>query len=134
MYDRANEIEYSEDLELHTIELKKLQNIAKSDILSAWCLFLTGSPTAMESAAMQEPIINKAKSILEMLSKDETLRYHYEMQRKAELDRNTAISYAKAEGKAEASHETARALKILGTPYDVIMKATGLTKEQVDVL
>ncbi len=91
---------------------------------------------------MQEPIINKAKSILEMLSQDEALRYQYEMQRKAELDRNTAIYYAenkgkaegKAEGEAKAHRETAKTLKVLGTPYDVITKSTGLTKEEIDSL
>ena len=38
------------------------------------------------------------------------------------------------EGRQEAHLETAKVLKALGTSYDIITKATGLTKHEIEAL
>ncbi|MBR1542029.1 MAG: hypothetical protein IJ628_05400, partial [Bacteroidaceae bacterium] len=42
--------------------------------------------------------------------------------------------YARAEGEAKGEAKVAKNLKSLGVPIDIIMQASGLTKEQVEAL
>lgn len=44
------------------------------------------------------------------------------------------LAKGKAEGRAEGQSDVAKNLKNLGVPIDIIIQATGLTKEQIDAL
>jgi predicted transposase/invertase (TIGR01784 family) len=64
--------------------------------------------------------------------------YDYEMNLKFYRDYKntvtTAFDEGKLEGIIEGKLETAKSLKKLGVPMETIMAATGLTKEQIDIL
>ncbi|EHL06184.1 hypothetical protein HMPREF0322_03272 [Desulfitobacterium hafniense DP7] len=97
----------------------------------------------MEEIAMSEPAIRKALTAEEIFLKQDKERYLYEMREKALLDHVSAIEGAKeegiaegitkgiAEGKAQANNEIALKLLEMKLPLSDIVKATGLTEEEI---
>lgn len=92
---------------------------------------------------MSEPAIRKALTAEEIFLKQDKECYLYEMREKALLDHVSAIEGAKeegvaegiakgiAEGKAQANHEIALKLLEMKLPLSDIVKATGLTEEEI---
>lgn len=87
---------------------------------------------------MSEPAIRKALTAEEIFLKQDKERYLYEMREKALLDHVSAIEGAKeegiAEGKAQANNEIALKLLEMKLPLSDIVKATGLTEEEISKL
>jgi hypothetical protein len=64
---------FSPHLELHTLELPKLGNLSPQTdpALHRWSRFLTAKSTAeLEQLALEDPIMNLAKTALEQVSED----------------------------------------------------------------
>jgi predicted transposase/invertase (TIGR01784 family) len=71
--------------------------------------------------------------ILKAADREKARIHEAELKGRAE-GRTEGRAEGRTEGEAKAHQESAKVLKSLGTPYDVITKATGLTKEEIDSL
>lgn len=128
------------------MELPKLETGA-FDVgtgLVKWLLFLKGlDKSKWEEIAMDQPKLRKAMTTLEFLSQDREARRLYEMRQKALLDERWKIEGAREEGKAEGKAEgkeegkvegkveVARNLLQMGMEISSIVKATGLTEDEI---
>lgn len=127
-----------EDIEVHIMELPKLpeQPLPKAKGLSNWLLFLKGvNPEQQEVLTMNEPMLKKAMDTLEFLSQDEQTRIEYEARLKYLLDEASRVAGAKAEGIAEGiaegKQEVARNLLAAGVDIAIIVKASGLSEDEI---
>ena len=68
------------------------------------------------------------------LSDDEILQGIYVKEEMDSWMKKVDLKYAKEEGKKEANMETARKLLKENVSIDVIIKTTGITKEQIEIL
>jgi predicted transposase/invertase (TIGR01784 family) len=104
--------EFSEHLELHTMELPKLKNPAPDaddEAVLGWGRFFAAqSDEELEQLAMNDPDIARAKEALDTLSQDPAARELARQRRLAELDYQSGIREARAEGKAEGEAEGLR--------------------------
>jgi len=149
---------YFKDLELHTIELKKFTNEAEGLVdlvakvkssLDVWSAFLTRHDLLQRDnlpAALDNPGLKKALSVLEVMSfnKDEREAYegHLKWLRTEDSGIRKAASDAMAEGieigeaKGRNSEKIAMAKGMLkaGISIDVVAEVSGLPKEQIENL
>lgn len=155
-------IELIDDIEIHFIELAKLDKSAVplEGGLVNWLLFLKGTDKSnWEVLQMNEPTIKKAMTTLEFLSQDREARLRYEERQKFLHDEASAMEWALdkgieqgikqgieqgiekgiekgkqlglAEGERKKSLEVAKGLLKAGIAVEVIIKTTGLTKEEI---
>jgi predicted transposase/invertase (TIGR01784 family) len=115
-------------------------------------LFLKGTDKSnWEVLQMNEPTIKKAMTTLEFLSQDREARLRYEERQKFLHDEASAMEWALdkgieqgikqgiekgkqlglAEGERKKSLEVAKGLLKAGIAVEVIIKTTGLTKEEI---
>lgn len=103
--DREPELVLSDDLEIHFLELPKLEVGAYSleDSLVKWLLFIRGvEKERWEELAQNEPALRKAMTTLEFLSQDREARMLCEMRQRALHDLRSMTEGAKA-GKGSGS-------------------------------
>ena len=126
--------------ELYIIELPKAVKEYKSnkeDGMLQWMMFLENPEDAEVGKIMKEnEDIKEAKNELERISQDETLRRQL---LKAKIARMDAIQREKdaredgiAEGEKKEKIEIAKNLLKENIPLEIIMKATGLTEEEIE--
>jgi predicted transposase/invertase (TIGR01784 family) len=90
---------FSNLLEIHTIELKKLDKEGSNKRLQNWLKFLKARTEGeLEMVAQTNPMINKARGILMELSADEILREQIRARKRAWLDYNTLMYEAHEQG------------------------------------
>jgi predicted transposase/invertase (TIGR01784 family) len=115
-------------------------------------LFLKGTDKSnWEVLQMNEPTIKKAMTTLEFLSQDREARLRYEERQKFLHDEASAMEWALdkgieqgikqgiekgkqlglAEGEQKKALEVAKGLLKAGIAVEVIIKTTGLTKEEI---
>ena len=143
---------FTDVLEIHTFELKKLPNRPepgeKNEKQFLW-LSLIGSEREdeIEMLATKNPVMKKAVGVLKKLSSDEQARMLYESREKAlrdELARRhgalaegEAIGLAKGEaiglakGKAEGKKEVAKQMLTLGMDIATVSELTGLSEDEI---
>jgi predicted transposase/invertase (TIGR01784 family) len=101
--------EFSQHLEIHTLELPKLRQVtpdADDQAVLVWGRFFAAdSDEELEQLAMSHPDIAPATTALATLSQDPTARELARQRRLAELDYLSGIHEARAEGKAEGRVE-----------------------------
>ncbi|MBP1907240.1 putative transposase/invertase (TIGR01784 family) [Paenibacillus turicensis] len=139
-------IQLIDDIEIHFIELPKLDGLAlpKHSGLINWLFFLKGTDkTNWEVLQMNEPTIKKAMSTLEFLSQDSEARIRYEERQKYLHDEASAMEWAMDNGvekglkKGQEQGEHRKALEIAknllkeGLAIDLISKATGLSEKEI---
>jgi predicted transposase/invertase (TIGR01784 family) len=87
---------------------------------------------------MNEPMLKKAMDTLEFLSQDAATRMAYDARMKALSDEKSMIEGARAEGEAkgkvEGKVEMARELLALGVDMSAVVKASGLSAEEIKKL
>lgn len=87
---------------------------------------------------MNEPMLKKAMDTLELLSQDTATRMAYDARMKALSDEKLMIEGARAEGEAkgevEGKVEMARELLALGIDMSAVVKASGLSEEEIKKL
>ncbi len=147
-------ISLTDDIEIHVMELTKLEQHAvplEQGGLVNWLLFLKGIDTSnWEVLAMNEPMLKKAMDTLEFLSHDAATRMAYDARMKALSDEKSMIEGTRAEGAAkgrleglregkkeglrEGKEEMARELLALGVDMSAIVKASGLSEEEIQKL
>ncbi len=148
-------------IEIHFLELPKLEQERETlnNKLVKWLLFLKGvQKERWGELSMNEPTLRKAMDTLEFLSQDREARQLYEMRQKALHDEVSMILGAKeegraqgrAEGRAEGKEEgreegkeegsreralsVAKNLLSMGLSTEMIMQATGLTRQEIEKL
>jgi predicted transposase/invertase (TIGR01784 family) len=131
-------IQLIDDIEIHFIELPKLDGMAlpKHSGLINWLFFLKGTDkTNWEVLQMNEPTIKKAMSTLEFLSQDSEARIRYEERQKYLHDEASAMEWAMdnglEKGERRKALEIAKNLLKEGLAIDLISKATGLSEKEI---
>lgn len=132
--DEFSETVLTEKLELHIIELKKLevndnQNV-KHKKLTKWLKFIL-NPNEMEDFDMSEDI-KEAKKVLEQISNDEKEREKARLRDKYIREMNSSRNEGIAEGIAEEKIRIAKNLLIQKVDIEIIEKCTGLSKEEIE--
>lgn len=147
-------------LEIHFLEMKKLDEYKENDDLSQWVSFIKAdSREVLDKMAKVNSNIDKAVNILTTMSQDKKARAEYLSREMALHDEATKIEEAmeegyeqgkeegraegreegraegreegRAKGREEANIEAAKNLLKLGIDIDIIVKSTNLTKERV---
>ncbi|GHU75230.1 transposase [Spirochaetia bacterium] len=136
--------EFTDLIELNTLELPKLPQQADKSELWDWMRFLKcEKQEEFEMIAAKNPQIEKAVGILMDLSADERTRLLEESHQKALWDYNSRMkgAFDKGEAKGEArgvrqgakqrEFEIARNALRDGFPADAIQRITGLSREEI---
>ncbi|TGE36058.1 Rpn family recombination-promoting nuclease/putative transposase [Desulfosporosinus fructosivorans] len=154
LYEDEERFQLTEALEMHFMELPKLVSKWRRREVSPWenglvrwLLLLEGSENqeilrTLEEIAMQDPVLHQAIAAWEKSSDDPNVREEYFARRKAVLDEKAAVREAElrlreaiqkgmAEGRAEGKAEVAKNLLDLGMEISKVVKATGMTEDEV---
>lgn len=128
--------------------MKKLDNYSENDDLSQWVSFIKAdSKEVLESMAKVNPNIDKAVNVLTTMSQDKKARAEYLSREMALHDEATKIEEAMEEGYEQglekgiekgieqgieqANIKNAKNFLKLGVDVDIIVQATGLSKDKV---
>ncbi|GHV55621.1 hypothetical protein FACS1894216_18430 [Synergistales bacterium] len=143
LYDPNSQLEFTDFLEVHTLELPKLPENADGSNLWNWLKLLNSEKEEdFNMLAQTSPQMDKAVTIVKRLSADEQFRYECEQAEKRRRDymviMNTAIREGEARGRAEGALQEklliAKSLLAINLPLDQIAKTTGLTSSQIEAL
>ena len=140
--DYENQI-FTDKIEMHYLQLPKFKQKCKriSNKLEEWLTFI--SFENMEELKMIEnEKVKKAEEVLEYLSGDEAERRIAYLRETAEIDRKFAMTAARdqgraegrSEGKIEEKIETAKKMLAEEMDINLIIKITGLTKDEIEKL
>ena len=132
----------TDDLELHIIELPKMRNTTsggKDKKLVEWLHFLENPESKEVTSYMKNnKSMKKAKEKLNTMSEDETIRRLAELREKAILDELEVKAYSYKKGKNDGieqnNKEIAKKMKEENIDLSIILKITGLTKEEIEKL
>jgi len=101
-FDPDAKIEFSDIIEIHTLELSKLPEGVDGTLLYDWAKFIDAeTEEEFNMVAERNPEVQKAVVRLEVLSGDERARYIAEMEEKARRDMVSHLKDARREGRAE---------------------------------
>jgi len=127
LYDAEVGIEFTDIIEVNTLELTKLPKTEDGTQLWNWLKFLSADKREdLDMLAEKSPQIKKAVVRLMELSNDERTRLLYESRQKMEWDNR-----ARERG---ARLEIAKNLLEMNMPIDKIIAATCLTREEIEGL
>jgi predicted transposase/invertase (TIGR01784 family) len=98
-HDSEAKIDFSDLVEINTIELNKLPDAADGSSLYDWAKFISAK-TEEELSMLEErnPQVKEAVVKLRRLSADEQARWEYEMKEKIRMDTNMFQEWAREEG------------------------------------
>jgi predicted transposase/invertase (TIGR01784 family) len=131
LYDLETGSEFSDILEIHSIELPKIPSADDGTQLWWWTKFLSAkSREEFVMLAEQNMQVKNAVVRLMELSADERTRMLYESRHKMEWDNWGREREAEKKGHTDV----ARNLIEMKLPIDQIIKATGLTLEEIQAL
>ena len=132
--DYENQI-FTDKIEMHYLQLPKFKQKCKriSNKLEEWLTFI--SFENMEELKMIEnEKVKKAEEELEYLSGDEAERRIAYLRETAEIDRKFAMTAARDQGRIEEKIEVAKKMLAENMDINLIIKITGLTKEEIEKL
>lgn len=153
--ERECNIPYFEDLELHTIELKKFNDNHREELsdmvdkiqtsLDRWVTFLTRNDLLNKEQlpqALSDPSLKKALGILEVMNFTSEEREAYEGHLKWLMTEASVLKTAEnkgrekglAEGRAEGRAEFIQIMLAQGHRIETIAKFTGLSVDQINKL
>ena len=131
LYDPENNVEFTDIIEVNTLELTKLPEIEDGTELWNWLKFLSAERRDdLEMIAERSPQVKKAVVRLMELSSDERTRLLYESRQKMEWDNQAR----EIEASNNRAFTIAKNLLAMNVPIDAIATATGLTHEEIEVL
>ena len=134
LYDPASAIEFSDLLEINTLELPKLPKMA-DNYLWHWLRFMRAeSMEDLDMVSQASPKLEKVVGKLLELSQDERARMLYEAELKQERDNRARLRAAREEGEKTERIEIARRLLNMDLPIENIVKATDLSHEEIEKL
>lgn len=125
----------TEDLEIHIIEIPKINKMIENGKLKKWIMFLE-NPEGEETKKMaeKEKEIKEAIETLEEISSDEAKERIAELRQKYIMDKKSEIRTAEEKGIEKGKKEAAKKMKQKDFSIDDIIEITGLTKEQIESL
>jgi len=126
-YDRESDVELSDLMEIHTLELTKLPKDTDGTPLYDWARFIAAeSEEELNMIAERNPQIGKAVVKYRELTADERARDLYDRRMRAKWDEQARLRGVKI--------DIAKNLLSVGDSVEKISKATGLTHEEVENL
>ena len=130
-YDPEAGVEFSDIIEIHTLELRKLPKGTDGTELYDWAKFIDAE-TEEELTMLSErnPQIGRAVVKLRELSADEKARDLYERREKARRDMAAREKWAVKKSK----FEIAGSMLAAGEPIEKVTSYTGLTQDEVENL
>jgi predicted transposase/invertase (TIGR01784 family) len=130
-YDSEAGAEFSDIIEIHSLELKKLPEQYDGTALYDWAKFIAAeSEEELEKAGEKNQEVKKAVVKFRELTADERTRDTIERQEKARRDQASREKWARKQGILDV----ARNLLGMNLPLDQIVAATGLTREELEKL
>jgi len=131
LYDPSAGVEFSDILEINTLELHKLPESYDGTDLYDWAKFIAAE-TEEEMTMIEErnPVVSKAVVKFRELSADERTRDLYERREKARRDQAAQQRWAIK----QREFEFAKALLKNNRPIEEIMEYTGLTRDEIENL
>ena len=138
-YDPEAGVEFSDIVEIHTVELEKLPESADGTELYDWAKFIAAeTEEELNMIAQRNPQVGRAVVKLRELSSDEKARDLHERREKARRDIDSLMDDAeqkgRAEGRAEGRAAVAQNLLKTNMSMEQIMAVTGLTREEIEAL
>ena len=131
MYDKANDVELTDIVEVHTLELSKIQTGTDNSRLYYWMEFIKAEEEIeLEAVAQRDPLIKKAVARLMELSADEQTRMLYELREKERMDNETREDWARKQN----STEIAKKLLEIKMPIEQIVTITSLSQNEIENL
>ena len=127
----------TEDLEIHIIEIPKINRMLENGKLKKWILFLE-NPEGEETKRMaeKEKEIKEAIETLEDISSDETKERIAELRQKYIMDTKSQIRTAEEKGLKKGIEkrniEIAKKMLQENIAIETMIKITGLTKEEIE--
>lgn len=139
--------ELTDTLELHFIEIPKMEEIDESDLLSVWVGFLE-DPNNEQVISLEKQVeeLQEAKEELARISRDPKEAELYRMRENAKTERASALESAKISGKEEglkqgkqeglkeAKIEIAKVSLKNGLNIETVAQITGLSIEEIKKL
>jgi len=125
--------------DLYFVELRKFDNEFKhiKTTLDRWITFLNRA-TELDKEnlpdELKDPEIIQAMNTIDTMSLNAKEREYYEAEKKVMRDRDAVMQTAIENAIDNRNIEIARTLKQNGADTELIIKSTGLTKEQIDKL
>lgn len=135
MNKKHNISNHFNELEIYIIELQKLKNYdrIKSSKKDFWLWFIDHTNEELiNMACNNNEKIKEAREQLEKIRADEILMERIRQEENFEFDMNTRLENAAEEGKLETQKETTKRMLELGLEIEIIEKATGLSKEEIE--
>ena len=131
LYDPETKSEFTDIIEVNTLELVKLPENEDGTDLWVWMKFLSArSKEELNMIAKNSPQVQKAVARLMELSSDERTRLLYESRQKMEWDNRAREQGAREEERVAF----AKKLIMRNRPINEIIEDTGLTREEVEGL
>ena len=134
-YDSEAGVEFSDIMEIHTLELGKLPESADGTELYDWTWFIAAkSDDELDKVAERNQEVKKAVIKFRELTADERTRDLYERRERARRDQAMYLKWERQQGRDERNIEIAKKLLTRNRPVDEIVEDTGLTIEEVESL
>lgn len=138
--EKYNNTILTDMIEIYIIELPKVKKYSENMQLDAWVKFISNSGDVDMSNA--DEAIKKAKEVLEQISEDEYERYLADLRLKYILDQKNieetgfdrGLEQGIKQGSRQSKIEIAKQLKKENIDIAIIIKTTGLTKEEIEKL
>ena len=129
LYDPETGIEFTDIIEVNTLELVKVPEVEDGTELWNWLKFLSAQRKEdLDMIAERSPQVKKAVVRLMELSSDERTRLLYESRQKMEWDNRARERGAVKEN----SISIAKNLLSMDMPIEKVVTVTGLTHEEVE--
>ena len=129
------EHEISDLVKYYYIELPKYRK-AKADMnnkLDQWLALIDDTDWGkIEMAEEKNKTIKSALDDMEYLTGDAEIKRLAELRESSRIDKWFAMSYGRKQGENKAKIETAKKLLEMNIAMDIIIKATGLTQEELE--
>jgi len=131
LYDPETHTEFTDIIEVNTLELVKLPEAEDGTDLWVWMRFLSArSKEELNMVAEKSPQVKKAVVRLMELSNDERTRLLIESRQKMEWDNRAREQGARSEERTDIARNLLRRKR----PIEEIVEDTGLSREAVEAL
>ena len=131
LYDPEAGVEFSDILEINTLELRKLPEIDDGTDLYDWAKFIAAeTEEELTMVAEKNPVVSKAVVRLRELSADERARDLFERREKARRDQVMREKWMLKQQQTEF----AKKLLSRNRPIEEIIEDTGLTRNEIETL
>lgn len=135
--DKHREYEVIKGVKWYFIELPKFRKLKldMNEKLNQWLAFIDDYDRRLiEMAKEKNETLKEAEIEMNYLTGDEEVKRMVELREKWEMDYNSGIGNARKEGERKKQLEVAKKMKEENLPIKLIVKITGLNKEEIEKL